>query len=324
MHTSPPASRRIEDRRVPHVSWILSTGLLGALLFGAVVLILGCKMEPAPTEVTEDEGPVATQLTLDVGSRVVIGLGIRVQLHATPRDSRGQPVPGYEMAWSSSDASIVFAEADGYLTANAVGTATLTVTANKPGKGQGGGNAGGGGKDGAPGQLKKQVDVEVDPEQVASVEVLPDPAQLMVGSHQQMTAVLRDKDGNQLFDRIVEWSSSDESVASVDDLGDVFGNSVGTTGVTALSEGVSDVAGVFVEMPAVVVDIAVWPVGVTIDAGQEAQFYAASLRSDGSVSCAPENPSTDPNVLFNATVVAGCDSAAGRLAALLAGEESGP
>ncbi len=43
------------------------------------------------------------------------------------------------------------------------------------------------------------------------------------------------------------------------------------------------------------------------------QFYAAFLHADSTVTCAPGSPSTDPNVLYNATLVAGCDSATMRL-----------
>ncbi len=52
---------------------------------------------------------------------------------------------------------------------------------------------------------------------------------------------------------------------------------------------------------------------VDVNAGQRVQFYAAALQADSTVSCTPENPSLEPDVLFNGNLVAGCDSAAAML-----------
>ncbi len=271
-----------------------------------VALLIACEQQLLPTASSSDE-PVATILTLNVGDRVVIGLGNTVKFYVTPRDSLGTPVDDYIITWTSSDSSIVIVDDVGSATGLTLGTTALTVSAEKPG-------SRGKGKEGAPGQLKKQIDVIVDPEPVASVEVIPDQAVVSVGQTLKLTAVARDANGNVLEDRVVGWSSSNIAVAPVDEQGNVTGSAPGSARVTATSEGVGGDAAISVPSPSSpVVDLALWPSDVNLDPGQRVQFYAAFLHADSTVTCVPESPSTDPTVLYNATVVAGCDSATVRL-----------
>ncbi len=274
---------------------------LGSLAL--VALIIACEQQLLPTATSNSEEPIATILTLNAGDRVVIGLGTSVRFYVTARDSLGNPVTDYVISWTSSDPSIVNVDDLGSATGLTLGSASLTVSAEKkPGsRGQG--------KSGAPGQLKKNIDVIVDPVPVASVEVIPDQAALEVESTYKLTAITRDANGNELKDRVVGWSSSNDAVAPVDEQGTVTGSAPGSATVTATSEGVDGDAAISVSAPSPIVDAAVWPIDVNLQPGQQAQFYAAFLHADSTVTCVPESPSTDPNVLFNATLVAGCDSA---------------
>jgi hypothetical protein len=57
-----------------------------------------------------------------------------------------------------------------------------------------------------------------------------------------------------------------------------------------------------------VVDVGVWPENATIAKGEQVQFYAAFLNSDGTVSC--EVPPAALGALYDSgTFVGGCDSA---------------
>lgn len=72
---------------------------------------------------------------------------------------------------------------------------------------------------------------------VASVEVAPNPATVMVGRMLLLTATLRASDSSTLSGRPVTWSSSDPDVATVSPGGLVTGVRTGTATISASSEG---------------------------------------------------------------------------------------
>ena len=75
---------------------------------------------------------------------------------------------------------------------------------------------------------------------VASVEVTPHEATILVGDSEQLATVTKDAGGNILTGRTVTWQSSNPSVASVDVSGLVTGISPGgPVTITATSEGQS-------------------------------------------------------------------------------------
>lgn len=299
MNIIPAAPRVLSSLQVRSTGRIAGLGC-GLAALGVALLFLGCRQQVVPTEGNDE--PTATELTSNLGSQSVIGLGSSVQLQATPRDSRGRPVPGYSITWESDNPTVVQAQEDGYITAVSLGTAQLTATADGNGRGNGRG------RDHAPGQLKKRDDIIVDPVPVASVEVSPSEATIVVGGSVTLDAITRDADGNVLTDRIIMWSSSATAVATVDETGTVTGAAIGTAVITAVSEGEAGSATITVTQ-ASVVDVAVWPQSTDLEPGQQAQFYVAFLMSDGTVVCEPENPSTDPAVLYNANDVDGCAEA---------------
>jgi uncharacterized protein YjdB len=79
---------------------------------------------------------------------------------------------------------------------------------------------------------------------VASVTVSPASMSLTPGGTQQLTATLKDASGNTLSGRSVSWTSSAPLVASVSSNGLASGLAVGTTAITATSEGVSNTAAI--------------------------------------------------------------------------------
>jgi hypothetical protein len=72
---------------------------------------------------------------------------------------------------------------------------------------------------------------------VASVNVTPTTASLAVGATQQLTASTLDASGNALTGRVVIWSTSDATKASVSSTGLVTAVAAGTATITATSEG---------------------------------------------------------------------------------------
>ncbi len=295
----------LRNRAALWKSHVTPRGVIWAASLALVTLVIACQGQLLPTSSNNPTEPLATELTLNAGDSLVMSVGTTFQLQAVARDSAGQPVAGYAITWSSSNASVATIDDTGWVTAVGLGDAAITAVAVK--------NTGTGSQ-----PLTKQLGVTVDPEPAASVEVVPSQATVQVNGTIQLAAIVRDASGNQLPGRAVAWSSSDESIATVDAQAFVTGVDTGSAIITATSEGVSGDATITVEPappppPSPVVDVVVWPSDVPLETGQKAQFYAAILSADSTVTCQPENPSTDPNVLFNANVVAGCDSATARL-----------
>ncbi|HKU61077.1 MAG TPA: Ig-like domain-containing protein [Gemmatimonadales bacterium] len=80
-----------------------------------------------------------------------------------------------------------------------------------------------------------------DPEAtVASVTVTPDNSLVPVDGVGQLTAVVTDSDGTILTDRVVTWSSLDDSLATVSTTGEVSALSYGDARIVATSDGKSD------------------------------------------------------------------------------------
>lgn len=77
--------------------------------------------------------------------------------------------------------------------------------------------------------------IEVVP--VESVEVLPGAVELLEGQEETLTARLRGPGDQTVGGRVVSWSVDDGQVATIDDSGQVRGESPGQTRVRAASEG---------------------------------------------------------------------------------------
>src|ERR671925_149996 len=74
---------------------------------------------------------------------------------------------------------------------------------------------------------------------ILSISVTPATVSLLAGKGVQLTAIPKDSAGNPLSGRSITWSSNDASVANVSGTGMVNAMAVGTTTVTATSEGKS-------------------------------------------------------------------------------------
>jgi hypothetical protein len=107
----------------------------------------------------------------------------------------------------------------------------------------GGGDGGGGGTTPPP------------PVTVASVSVSPSDQTLAPQQTAQLTATVKDAQGNTLSGRTVDWSSSQSGTASVSSSGLVTAVAAGTATITATSEGKSGTAQVTVTAPVATVNV---------------------------------------------------------------------
>jgi len=117
---------------------------------------------------------------------------------------------------------------------------------------------------------------------VASVQVAPPEANVIVGATVALTASAYDASCNLLTGRKVFWAVADSNFATVSPTGVVTGRYVGTVPVAASVEGKSAVAQVQV-LPVPVVAVRVSPPSRDLTVGQTAQLIAEPLDAQGNV-----------------------------------------
>ena len=119
-------------------------------------------------------------------------------LNATLTDAHGNVIQGQPIVWQSSNAATVSVAADGVVSGVALGGAEVRASSN--------GMVG-----------FSHVDVVRPP--IATINVDPSAISITAGLSTQLAATIKDADGVVLTDRNVDWSSSDESIATVDATG---------------------------------------------------------------------------------------------------------
>src|SRR5207249_3673999 len=188
-----------------------------------------------------------------------VQVGLTVQLTATPKDASGKSLSGRAVTWSSSNTAVASVDGNGLVTGGTSGSATITATS----EGQSGTSS-----------------ITVSGVAVSSVTVTPASANLPVGQTVQLTATPKDANGNPLTGRMVTWSSSNNSVASVTSSGLVSGGAAGSATITATSEGQSGTASITVtSVP--VASVSVTPTSANVNEGKTVQLTATPKDGGG-------------------------------------------
>ena len=97
--------------------------LATAAVLGGALAVNSCG-DPAPTE---PPASVATTVTVTPGTATLEAIEATVQLAATVRDQFGLEMPGAQVAWSTSDATVATVDAAGLVAAVANGAVTVTA-----------------------------------------------------------------------------------------------------------------------------------------------------------------------------------------------------
>lgn len=140
--------------------------------------------------------------------------GETVQLRAEALDAAGRPLPGSAIGWSSSAPDVVRVSPGGQVTGVAVGTASVTASA-----------------EGA----RANVALSVTPEAVADLTVTPGQLTLRVGEDARLSATVTGARGGALSPP-VRWASSAAQIAAVSAEGVVTGRSPGSAVISASAQ----------------------------------------------------------------------------------------
>jgi uncharacterized protein YjdB len=201
------------------IASVSSTGLVTSKSVGSATITATVEGKSATAKVDVVPVPVSTVSVTPPSASLVVGG--TVQLNATAKDAGGNALTGRTIAWSTSDAAVATVSTSGLVTAQAVGTATITATSE--------------GK-------TATVPITVTVAPVATVAVSPSNVSILPGATTQLAATLSDANGHALTGRTVTWTSSDPAKATVSATGLVTGVAFGQVTITATSEGKSGAA----------------------------------------------------------------------------------
>ena len=160
--------------------------------------------------------PVSSVVVTLATPSIVLGT-VGDQATAVVKDASGNVLQGRTVTWQSSNIAVATVSASGVITTVGVGTSTITATS----EGQSGGAL-----------------LTVAQVPVATVTATLGAGTITLGTvGDQATAVVKDASGNVLLGRIVTWQSSNIAVATVSASGVITTVGVGTSTITATSEG---------------------------------------------------------------------------------------
>jgi uncharacterized protein YjdB len=209
--------------------------------------------------VTVAPEPVASVTVSPASPSVIIGQ--TVQLTAVPRNASGVVLNGRTVSWSSGAPGLASVSSSGVVTGIAPGMAVIIATI-----------------DGTQGSSL----VTVRPVPVATVTISPAATGTIVGQTVPLTAITLDAAGNVLTGRVVGWSSSDNTVATVSGTGVVTGIGVGNATISATSEGQTGTATISVSLVAVA-SVSITPTSANLTVGQALQLSATPRDAGGTI-----------------------------------------
>ena len=234
--------------------------LLTSVAMAAALLVAACS---STTDNSPD--PLRTVASVSVTpAQHALYIGDSVDLTAKALDDQGAIIEGKAMVWSSEDEAIASVTPNGRAKAVGAGLAHIRATV-----------------DGKVGSAELVVNMKpVAP--VAWVELTPATLSIEEGDSHTLVAVPHDAQGNILTGRAITWSTSDASVADVDAEGKLTAKKVGTSTITATSEGRAASVALTVTTPAVAF-IGITPTLLVLEVGQTRQLTAVLKDARGNI-----------------------------------------
>jgi uncharacterized protein YjdB len=249
------------------VATVSATGLIHAVSVGDAVITATSETRTGTIAINVSLIPVASvAVTLE---RTTVFIGYTTKATATMRDAANNELVGRAVTWQSSNPAAATISADGVITAIANGTSTITATSEG---------------------ISNTAIVNVTQAPVAFVNVTADNLALIVGQKTQAHALLSDENRRPLTGRVVEFSTSNASVATVDNAGVVTATGAGSVNIIAASEGKTGFITIVVDL------VPVASVTASIDGGN------AILPVGGTVQALAVARDADGNILVGRTV----------------------
>jgi len=231
--------------------------LWSALAIAAIGIAVACSHEATGPNSQGITDVVMTPDTLN------LAIGDTATVQAQPVTASGSHVTGQTLFWSTSDPTIATVTQTGKVTAVAVGA--VNIDASTAGV--------------SPSHPARVVVVSVP---VSKVIVAPPSVTLRVGDAFQFTDTTKDASGNVLTGRTVVWSSSDTTIAPVDQAGLVLAKALGTVTITATSGKASGTGSVTVSLVPVK-KILIAPSSPSVIVHDSTQLSATTEDSVGNV-----------------------------------------
>lgn len=183
-----------------------------------------------------------------------------LQLVVALRDERGGSLSDRTVTWSSSAPAVAIVDGNGLVTGLSTGSTTITATSE--------------GRSGS-------ITLAVVPPSVSAVNLTLAQSTIATGGTTTAQAVLRDDRGTVLQGRTVTFASANSSVATVSATGVVSAIGVGTTIITATSEGQSGSAALSVIQAPVATVVLSSPL-TNLTVGTSTQVVLTLRAADGS------------------------------------------
>ncbi|WP_439642058.1 beta strand repeat-containing protein [Gemmatimonas sp.] len=268
----------------PAIATISTTGLVTAIATGPVTITANVEGVEANASLTMVALPPALTAIRASVDTVVLYQGQRAAVTATVTQPTGAPTA--TITYGTVMPSVATVANDGVISAVGPGTARITVTAAVAGN-----------VNFSAATQSTIVAVIVRPLPVASAQITPGNANLVVGGTQQLATVVRDSLGNVLTERTARWASSNSAVATVSATGLVTAVAVGSATVTVTVEGATATALLSVgPLPPAITSLTVSPTAVSLIASQTRTLTPVLVRPTGAAAASVTYGSADPSV----------------------------
>jgi len=241
-----------------NIATVSSNGRVTALSPGSMTVSATAGGKTGTATIVVIPVPVASVELTPTTQSVIVGQTTPAFTVVT-KDAAGNVLSGRTVTFNSDNTAVATIDQNGVATGVSAGTAHITATSE--------------------GITSNAATLTVNPPPVSSVKVDPPTQTITDGNTATFTATLQDAQGHPLSGRTVTWSSSDDTVATIDNSGLATSTGPGTTTITATSEGKSGTATLQVD-PAPVSSVVVTPPATAIAVGGTVQLTASIQEAD--------------------------------------------
>jgi len=255
-----------------------SSGIFTALAAGTTTITAASgEINGTATVTVSAENPVLDRITIKL-TPTTLEINETETFTAIALDQFDNEMTGITFAWTSSNETVgTIDKTTGLFTAHAVGTTTITASADSKS---------------AEALITVTAAAQVDPVP-ESIVIKPTEATLAVGETKEFAATALDLDGNKISGVEIAWTSSDETIGTIGDSSGLFtALAAGTTTITATAGDRSAEATVTVTaedpIEPVIASLRLTPPRATLEVGDDQRFMVTAFDQDNNIISAGE------------------------------------